>query len=383
MTPTERIVARARELGFDAVGIATLAPLDAQARYAAWIAAGRHGTMRWLGEPKHLRRRADPTLLLRGLRSVVCVAVAYPPTTDPARDARLGRIARYAGGEDYHRFMEDRMLPLERDVMAILPGARALWYADTGAILERGWAERAGLGWIGKHSGLLSASLGSWLLLGEVLVDRELEPTAPLARERCGTCTRCITACPTGAIVAPYQVDARACISYLTIEHKGPLPRELRPSMGDWIFGCDLCLDACPWNRFAAPAREARLHAKAYEGWSLERFLTLDEDTFRALFADSAIRRADREGFVRNVCVALANRGDARAVPALARTLASDPAPLVRGHAAWALGELAARGASDAETRAAMVTALREAEARDADASVRDEAAAALARAAG
>ncbi len=383
MTPTARIKARALELGFDAVGIAALGPLEAQRRYEAWLAAGRHAGMRWLANDQHRARRADPTRLLRGLRSVVCVALCHPPGTDAARDARLGRIARYAAGEDYHRVMEDLLLTLQREIMEWLPGSRALWYADTGAILERGWAERAGLGWIGKHSGLLSQRLGSWFLLGEVLVDQALDPDPPLERERCGRCTRCIAACPTGAIVAPYQVDARLCISYLTIEHPGPLPPESRASIGDWVFGCDLCLEACPWNRFAPPARDARLHARALEGWSLERFLALDEPAFRALFAGSAIRRAGREGLVRNVCVALGNRGQSAAAPALMRTLADDPSPVVRGHAAWALGEIARRDAADDRARAAMVAALRAASAHDPAPETRAEAQDALQRAAG
>jgi len=219
--------------------------------------------------------------------------------------------------------------------------------------------------------------MGSWFLLGEVLLDRDLEPDEPLGAEHCGTCTRCLEQCPTRAIVAPYQVDARRCISYLTIELRGPIPRELRPLVGDWIFGCDVCQEVCPWNRFAPPAREARLHARTLEGWTLERFLTLDEAAFRELFAASPIRRADREGFLRNVCVALGNRAGPGAAPALARALARDPAPLVRGHAAWALGRIAAGAGSPGPDGVA--AALRAAAEGDADAFVREEAALALA----
>ena len=372
-SPTAQLKAKALALGFDAVGVAALAPLEAQQRYEAWIAAGHHGGMSWLASAEHRGRRADPGRLLRDIRAVLCVALTHPPGADEARDRRLGRIARYAAGEDYHRVMKDLLGELERWIRReLFPGSRSLWYSDTGAILERGWAERAGLGWIGKHSGLLSTGRGSWFVLGEVLVDRELEPDAPLEREHCGTCARCLDACPTRAIVAPYQVDARRCISYLTIEHRGAIPRELRPLVGDWIFGCDVCQDVCPWNRFAPPARIARLHARELDGWSLERFLDLDEPGFRALFADSPIRRAGREGFLRNVCVALGNRGDASAAPALARALARDPSPLVRGHAAWALGRLAGR---DEE----WCSALRNTAAGDADPGVREEAGAALA----
>jgi epoxyqueuosine reductase len=220
--------------------------------------------------------------------------------------------------------------------------------------------------------------MGSWFVLGEVLVDRALDGDLPLGRHHCGTCERCLAACPTGAIVAPQQLDARRCISYLTIELRGPIPRELRPLVGDWIFGCDVCQEVCPWNRFAPPAREARLHARSLEGWTLERFLELDEPAFQALFAGSPIRRAKRAGFLRNVCVALGNRGDAAAAPALARALERDPDALVRGHAAWALGRIAARAdASDdlrARTRASLSRAARE----DADSFVREECAAAI-----
>ncbi len=355
MSVTDRIKAHALEQGFDAVRVAAVAPARADAQdagpaapdtpgaghFAAWLRAGRHGEMSWLATERNRARRADPARILPGVRSLLCVAMGHEPDADAARDRRLGRIARYAAGEDYHRVMRDRLGALARFIEQALPGARALWYADTGAILERGWAERAGLGWIAKHSGLVSPTLGSWLLLGEVLVDHELDADAPFDRERCGTCTRCLAACPTGAIAAPGQVDARRCISYLTIEHPGPIEPALRPLLGDWIFGCDLCQEVCPWNRFAAPAREPRLRPRSFEGWTLERFLALDEPGFRDLFATSAIRRTGRGRFLRNVCVALGNRGEAAARPALAHAREADPDPLVREHASWALDALA------------------------------------------
>jgi epoxyqueuosine reductase len=366
--------------------VASVGPLEAREHYEAWLAAGRHGDMEWLASDIHRLRRAEPERLVPGIRSVVCVALCHDPDRDASRDARLGRIARYAAGEDYHRIMKDKLLELERWIQRdLFPGSGSLWYSDTGAILERGWAERAGLGWVGKHTGVLAESLGSWFLLGEVLVDRELVADPPVP-ERCGTCVRCLEACPTAAIVAPYQLDARLCISYLTIESTGPIPRRLRPKVADWVFGCDLCQEACPWNRFAPVAREARLHARALEGWSLERFLALDEAGFLELFATSPIRRAGRAGFARNVCVALGNRGDARAAPALARALAGDGSPLVRGHAAWALGRVAASGPPGSPASAAAGEALARAAAGDPDAWVREEAALAregLERAAG
>ena len=378
--PADLIRARALELGFDAVGIAKVTPLEAAARYEAWLAAGRHGAMRWLATPKHRERRADPARILKGVRSVVSVAMCHPPERDVARDRRLGRIARYAAGDDYHRIMRERLRVLEREIEAMLPGARALWYSDTGAILERAWAERAGLGWIGKHSGLLSQTLGSWFLLGELLVDRDLGGAdAEPAVDHCGTCVRCIEVCPTGAITGPRELDARLCISYLTIEQRGPIPRELRAKIGDWIFGCDLCQEVCPWNRFAPESREARLKARELDGWTLEKFLTLDEAAFDTLFHHSPIRRAGLAGFQRNVCVALGNRGEASAVPTLANVLENGAAALVRAHAAWALGEIAQRlGAESAECSVADVRVRLERAARsDPDDSVREEARAA------
>ena len=369
MSLADRIKARTLELGFDAVGIAAVTSGHGGARlpepaagapsasirpqaladtpdidhFEAWLGAGRHGEMPWLATARNRARRADPARILPGIRSIVCAALCHEPEADAGRDERLGRIARYAAGEDYHRIMRDRLGALARFIEEALPGARALWYSDTGAILERGWAERAGLGWNAKHSGLISPVLGSWLLLGEVLVDREIEPDTPLDRERCGTCTRCLEACPTGAIVAPGEVDARRCISYLTIEHPGSIPSALRPRMGAWVFGCDVCQEVCPWNRLAPPAREARLHALAFGDWTLERFLTLDEPGFRACFAASAMRRSGRGRLLRNVCVALGNRGQPASAPALARAHDADPDPLVREHAAWALEEIARR----------------------------------------
>ncbi len=391
MTLEATLHAKALEIGFDAVAIARVAPLEASRRYEAWLDAGHHGDMEWLASSEHRERRADPSRLLPRVQSVICVALHHEPDRDAARDERLGRIARYAAGEDYHRIMRERLGVLEAWIRGtLLPGCTALGYADTGALLERAWAERAGLGWTGKHAGIISRERGSWFLLGEVLIDRALAPDvtegpalAPGAH--CGTCSRCIDLCPTGAIHAPFQVDARRCISYLTIEHEGAIPLTLRPLIGDWVFGCDVCQEVCPWNRFAPPARESRLQARSLDGWSLERFLTLDAATFGTLFATSPIRRAGRAGFLRNVCVALGNRGDASAAPTLARTLERDPDAVVRAHAAWALGEIAsaARGTLRSESvlaREVAADALRLSAATDRESSVRDEASLALAR---
>ncbi len=369
---------RALELGFTSVGIARIEPLEAVRRYEAWLAAGRHGAMAYLATDRHRERRADPSHVLAGAKSVVAVTLAHGPELAPERRARLGAIARYAGGEDYHRVMRDLLGELERAIRGVLPGAAALGYSDTGAILERAWAERAGLGWTAKNTCLVSPRLGSYLLLGEVLVDRALDPDTADGIDHCGTCRRCLDGCPTGAIVAPRELDARRCISYLTIELRGPIPIELRPLVGDWIFGCDVCQDVCPWNRFAPPAAAARLHARTLEGWTLARFLELDDAEFARLFATSPIKRARRAGFLRNVCVALGNRGESSAAPALMRTLADDPEALVRAHAAWALGRIGAGGEGGG-----IAAALAHAAAADADATVREEARLAAAAIAG
>jgi epoxyqueuosine reductase len=375
---TRAIKERALGLGFDAVGVVAVEPLEDREHLARWLARGFHGAMDYMR--RNAARRADPGLVLEGCRSVVCVALAYGPARDPERDARLGRFARYAVGQDYHRVFGEKLEALCAWLAQREPRAQTLWYVDTGPVLERAWAERAGLGWIGKHSGLLSRDRGSWFLLGEVLVDVELEPDRR-ATHHCGTCTACLEACPTRAIIGPYQLDARLCISYLTIELRGPIPRALRPLVGDHVFGCDLCQEVCPWNRFAREAHEARLAPlPALARQTLAGFLVLDEAGFRGLFATSPIRRARRAGFLRNVCVALGNRADPASVPALLRALQHDPEPLVRGHAAWALGRILALAAPpvEAAVAASVRAALAAAAHADVDAAAREEARLAL-----
>jgi epoxyqueuosine reductase len=254
---------------------------------------------------------------------------------------------------------------LARFLEASSPGAKAVAAVDFKPVLEREWAERAGLGWIGKHTNVITEDRGSWCLLGEIVTTLDLAPQREQkAANRCGKCADCIKACPTGAIVAPYVVDARLCISYLTIELEGPIPRELRPQIGEWIFGCDVCQDVCPWNRFAVPVSEPafQLDTGRFSG-ELSDFLALDEPAFDARFRGSPIRRPGRDGFLRNVCVALGNRADRRDVPALAKAL-DDASPLVRSHAAWALGRIGGETALDA---------LRNRMPRETEESVREE----------
>lgn len=350
-----RIEEEARRLGFARVGFAPAGTCRDRDRLAAWLAAGRHGDMAWMA--RDTDRRTDAVRFLPGARTVIALLTSY--YTEPPEPAKgwVGRISRYAWGSDYHSVTLRRVRKLARFVRAGAPDAKVATAVDSRPILEKEWAERAGLGWIGKHTNLITRDAGSWFFVSEIVTDLELAARDAPAREHCGRCTDCLTACPTGAIVAPWTVDARRCISYLTIECKGPIDRELRPLVGEWIFGCDVCQDVCPWNRFAVPATEPRFGLDpARFPATLEELLGLDPGEFERRFRGSAVRRAGRDGFVRNVCIALGNRGDPASVPALARALRDDGAALVRGHAAWALGRIgdaAARdtlaGARDAE----------------------------------
>ncbi len=378
------IQAAARQLGFDLAGIAP--PVHAEgnpdmAHYQAWLAAGYHGEMGYLARPDAVARRADLTLTLPRVQSVVVVALNYHSGPLPASlrdDPSRGLLASYAWGRDYHDQMLPRLKQLAADIEDELGrplAARA--YVDTGPLLERALARRAGLGFVGKNTNLIHPRLGSWLTLGELLLAVHIPAQGAEVRGTCGRCTRCLDACPTGALVAPYELDARRCISYLTIEHKGPVPRELRPLLGNRIFGCDICQEVCPWNRrFARPPAEGTLQPAAAP-WPapddiappLLALLALDEDAFRRRFAGSPVKRAKRRGLLRNVTIALGNWGDPAAVPGLAGALA-DAEPLVRGHAAWALGRI---GTGEARR------ALRQALAAEQNGGVREEITAALA----
>ena len=281
---------------------------------------------------------------------------AVPRTTEPATLAgvdnrqsaianrQLGLIARYARYADYHDVLGERLKQLTDFVNELGgEGTRSLWYVDTGPLLERDLAQRAGLGFIGKHTNLISRRLGNWVFLAEIITTLELEPDAP-EKNRCGSCARCIAACPTAAITAPFQLDARRCISYLTIELKGSIPLDLRPAIGNRIFGCDDCLEACPWNRFAREGQLMKSHARPELAEpDLLELLSLDEASFKDRFAGTPILRTRRRGLLRNVCVALGNIGDAQALPPL-RKAAEDTEPLVCEHARWAIGQIRARG---------------------------------------
>jgi epoxyqueuosine reductase len=344
------VLQRARELGFDACRVTTANPPDNASRFRAWLAAGRHGEMAYLA--RNADKRADPQRVLPGARSLITLAVSYAAAAPrQAVEDQVGRspsqasgvVARYARFADYHNVLAGPLATLTGFVNQLGgAGTRSLWYADTGPVLERDLAQRAGLGFIGKHTNLIHRQLGNWFFLGEILTTLELAPDTP-ERHRCGTCLRCLAACPTRAITAPFQLDARRCLSYLTIELKGSIPLEFRRAVGHRIFGCDDCLAVCPWNRFAQEGRMMRSHARRdLTQPDLLELLALDDAGFKARFADTPLLRAQRRGLLRNVCVALGNVGHAPALPALERA-ARDPEPLIAEHAEWAIGEIETR----------------------------------------
>ena len=330
-----------RELGFDSCRIAQCSPPAHGAEFDDWLNEGAHGEMQYMARGEEKRRQ--PEKILPGAKSIIVLALNYfqgdPPVTERT-PAITGRIARYAWGDDYHRLIEAKLRKINKFLCEF--GGKQKCYVDTGPVLERDYAATAGTGWHGKSTMLIDEKLGTWFFLAEVLTTVELPPDEP-ARDRCGTCERCIKACPTGAITAPYKLDARLCISYLTIELKNSIPLELRPLIGDRIFGCDDCLDACPWNRFARVSQETAFAARrSTTAFSLRDYLALNEAEFRDLFHDSPIRRIKRRGFLRNVCVALGNVGNSEDLPALRRA-ALDPEPLIAEHATWAIERILKR----------------------------------------
>ncbi|MDD5140820.1 MAG: tRNA epoxyqueuosine(34) reductase QueG [Verrucomicrobiales bacterium] len=331
---------RAFELGFDDCRFTAAAAPTSADQYQNWLAQNRHGEMAWL--ERTAAKRIDPQKILPGARSVIALAASYQIENPQSEicNPKSGIIARYARFDDYHDVLGERLKSLA-EFVSRLGGAetRSLWYVDTGPILERDLAQRAGLGFVGKHTNLISRRLGNWIFLSEIITTLELEPDAP-EKNHCGSCTRCITACPTNAITAPFQLDARRCISYLTIELKGAIPVELRPAIGNRIFGCDDCLAACPWNRFAREGQMMKSHAKEeFNSPDLIELLQLDDAGFKSRFAGSPMLRTKRRGLLRNVCVALGNIGDATVLPALEKAT-HDQEPLIAEHARWAIEQL-------------------------------------------
>ena len=346
MTPADikaALAAETRALGFDLCRVAPAGESPHADEFRDWLRDGMHADMAWL--QRNADRRTNPALVLPGARSVIVLGMNYW-NRDAVRHSSsgiphpvLGRIARYAWGDDYHDVIEPKLWQLD----SWLPkhGGAQRQYVDTGPVLERDFAALAGIGWQGKSTMLIHPKLGTWLFLASILTSLELPADEPM-RDHCGKCTRCIAACPTGAITAPQQLDARLCISYLTIENKGPIPEELRPLIGDRIYGCDDCLDACPWNRFAQQSRESRFSARDFTDMPLRDFLALDDEAFRQLFRGSPIKRIKRARFLRNVCVALGNVGGSEDLPAL-ENATLDPEPLIAEHARWAVERIRTR----------------------------------------
>jgi epoxyqueuosine reductase len=352
---------RAIELGFDACHFTTARPPEFAAQFQRWLTQGRNGEMAYLA--RNASKRLDPQQVLPGAKSVIVLAAAYsaddrrksahPSPVDEQPESRntkhgpsvRGVIARYARFADYHDVLAGPLKQLSCYVDHIGgPDTRSLWYVDTGPLLERDLAGRAGLGFIGKHTNLISRRLGNWFFLSEIITTLELEPDAP-EKNRCGSCVRCIAACPTQAITAPFQLDARRCISYLTIELKGSIPMEFRPAIGNRIYGCDDCLEVCPWNKFAREGQLMKLHARPnLSAPELVELLSLDDAAFKRRFAGTSMLRGKRRGLLRNVCVALGNVGDDAALPALHRA-AADSEPLIVEHARWAIERIGSRRA--------------------------------------
>ena len=339
----ESLRQRALELGFDDCRITTAAAPESASRFTQWLAEQQHGEMAYL--ERTAPKRGDPQQVLPGARSIITLAASYHNANcqSPIVNRTSGLIARYARYRDYHDVLGERLKQLAGFVNQLGgEGTCSLWYVDTGPLLERDLAQRAGLGFIGKHTNLISRQLGNWIFLSEIITTLALEPDAP-EKNRCGSCTRCITACPTAAITGPFQLDARRCISYLTIELKGSIPVELRPAIGKRIFGCDDCLQACPWNRFAREGQMMKAQARPDLAQpDLVELLSLDEAVFKQRFAGTPMLRAKRRGLLRNVCVALGNIGDQRAMPVLQKAT-SDPEPLIAEHAAWATEQIRVR----------------------------------------
>ncbi|MBM3143671.1 MAG: tRNA epoxyqueuosine(34) reductase QueG [Chloroflexi bacterium] len=376
---TQAIKQEAYRLGFHLAGVTTPEPPPHLDIYEEWLSAGHYGEMAWLASDRARQRRADPRLILPECQAIIVLGVLYPPSPSPAalplslpilgerggwgEGEGEGSVASYAWGQDYHDalppFLRALVEYIEQKIGHAIPNR---WYTDSGPVLERELAQRAGLGWIGKNTNLINPKKGSFFLIAEILMGIELVPDAPFTHDRCGSCTRCIEACPTGCILPNRTIAAHRCISYLTIELKGSIPPELRPRMGNWIFGCDICQQVCPWNkRFALPPP-----APPFTGWSsypspgtlssspftrgseggrgaarpsLAEELSLSPEAFNCKFEGSPIKRAKRRGYLRNVAVALGNSRNADAIPALTKAL-SDDEPLVREHAAWALEQI-------------------------------------------
>jgi epoxyqueuosine reductase len=350
----DKLSGEARALGFDCVGVTDPdAIADAAKHFRSFLEAGAHGDMDWLAS--NPERRADPRVLWPDVRSVIMLGVNYGPDENPLailEQRTSGAISVYAQGDDYHDLIKKRLKALARWLVAA-SGAEVKVFVDTAAVMEKPLAQAAGLGWQGKHTNLVSREFGSWLFLGAIFTTSEL-PRDAADGDHCGSCQACLDICPTAAFPAPYKLDARRCISYLTIESKGPIPQEFRKAIGNRIYGCDDCLAVCPWNKFAQTGREAKLAARdELRAPSLAALARLSDAAFRITFAKSPVKRIGRDRFIRNVLIAIGNSNDG-ALAVEAERLLDDPSPLVRGAAVWALSQLMGQG----EFQARAVTAM-------------------------
>lgn len=337
---TQRLKAEALRLGFDHVGIAPAVSPPSYSRLLEWIRAGRAAGMTYM--EKHAEARAHPDRLLEGVRSIVMLSAVYGKSKSRPADARQGKIARYARGQDYHRALWDRLELLLSWVRKQSPATRGRGVVDTAPLLERDFARLAGLGWIGKNTMLINRRLGSFTVLGALLLDCELAPDAPHVADHCGTCTRCLDACPTDAFAGPHQLDARRCISYWTIEHRGPIVDEFAGQLHGWVFGCDVCQDVCPWNRKSPDGQLPELEDRPQLAEpDLIEWLDRDVETWKSALKGTSLARAKRAGLIRNAALVLGAGRIAEAVPALVRRLADATEDLtVRSAAAWALGRI-------------------------------------------
>jgi epoxyqueuosine reductase len=339
----QRLAAEATKAGFVRMGVCRPDAIpQAAARLSDFVAAGHHGQMGWMAE--RMGWRGDPTALWPEARSVVMLAEAYTPRHDPLavlEQRDRAAISVYAQGRDYHDLVKKRLKRVGRWLIDQVPGAKIKVFVDTAPVMEKPLAQAAGLGWQGKHTNLLGRDLGNWVFLGAIFTTVVLPPDAPEV-DHCGSCRACLDICPTDAFPAPYQLDARRCISYLTIEHKGPVPEALRPHLGNRVYGCDDCLAVCPWNKFAVAAREMRYLGDDVAP-ALADLAALDDAAFRARFSGSPIKRIGRDRFVRNVLYAIGNSGERTLLP-VAEVLRGDPDPVVAEAAVWAAARLAAEG---------------------------------------
>jgi len=340
-SPTASVRQRARELGFVQCGFTTADPPAHYPVFADWIAAGNHGGMRYLADERSLSMREQPVRLLPSARSIISLAIPYSPPPTFENLPLEGRVAAYALGEDYHEVLPDRLRALCLELDRLAGGSRKhRAYVDTGPVLEREIASRAGLGWIGRNSMLIHPGMGSFLYLAVILTELEFPPDPPFAFDRCGTCDRCVRACPTGCILPDRTIDSRRCIAYWTIEHRGSVPAEVRSRIGRWVFGCDICQIVCPWNRKTLPAAETPFHPRPhFPIRDATREIDLSEKEWQTRFHKSPLRRVGREGYLRNLILVLGNTRREEAIPFLL-PFQDGPNLLLRETAVWALGEI-------------------------------------------